>query len=196
MNTRARVGDLPKKTEVGVTPTRPFPDAPRVIYQLNPLDEVVCRVAFPPILRIDAESPVAFQEDIRNDFPHYQLKTAVSLASSLPASVSHAVGGELSLLGGKSHLFSSPDKTWNLTLSRDGLSLSCRRYERWEQFRHCLERPFQAFMQKYGASFFTHVCLRYRDVIRRSRLELQNAEWSDLIQPWIAGTLGQSGIAD
>jgi hypothetical protein len=43
----------------------PLKDYPRVIYKRNPIIGVVCELRFPPILRIAAEPPVAFQEWIR-----------------------------------------------------------------------------------------------------------------------------------
>src|SRR4051794_35988880 len=55
-----------------------FPDAPRVLYEINPLDEVVCQLKFPPVLRIDAEMPVGFQEAIRAQFPLYRAEPTAS----------------------------------------------------------------------------------------------------------------------
>jgi uncharacterized protein (TIGR04255 family) len=45
-----------------------FPeDSPRVIYGRNPLEQVICQIRFPTILKIDTELPAAFQEQIRSD---------------------------------------------------------------------------------------------------------------------------------
>ena len=50
----------------------PFPDSERVIYQRNPLLEVICQLRFPSILRIDSEAPAVFQERVRKEYPMYQ----------------------------------------------------------------------------------------------------------------------------
>jgi uncharacterized protein (TIGR04255 family) len=169
-----------------------FPDAERVIYEKNPLDEVVCKLNFPSILRIDAEPPVSFQEQVRGDFPFFQVKSAgVNVVANLPAQLGQAVRHDLSLLGSKAYVFDSADRVWSLQLTKDVLALSCRRYERWERFRERLTKPLDVLAQTYNPAFFTHVCLRYRDVIRRSRLELQNTAWLELLQPWISGPLGR-----
>src|SRR6266852_706318 len=47
----------------------PFPEFTRVIYQRNPLVEVVCQLRFSPILRIDTDPPAEFQDRIRSAFP-------------------------------------------------------------------------------------------------------------------------------
>ena len=46
-----------------------FPDTPRVIYNKNPLAEVICQLRFPSILLIDAGLPAGFQERIRAMYP-------------------------------------------------------------------------------------------------------------------------------
>ena len=56
----------------------PFPDATRVIFDANPLDEVICQVKFPPILRIETD-PAAFQDQIRAEYPNYESKPTVKL---------------------------------------------------------------------------------------------------------------------
>ena len=49
----------------------PFPEVERVIYARNPLDQVVCQLRFPPILKIDAEIPAGFQDRVREDYPNF-----------------------------------------------------------------------------------------------------------------------------
>ena len=53
----------------------PFPEVRRVIYKKSPLDRVICQLKFPPVLRIDADMPVEFQDCIRREFPNYDEKS-------------------------------------------------------------------------------------------------------------------------
>jgi uncharacterized protein (TIGR04255 family) len=76
-----------------------------------------------------------------------------------------------------------------LALSKDGLSLTFRRYERWEPFRERLSRALQSLANLYSPSFFTHACVRYKNSIRRAPLGLGETPWSELLQPWISGPL-------
>src|SRR5260370_1097479 len=49
-----------------------FPDSPRVIYNTNPLEEVICQLKFPPILKIESVPPATFQDEIRSTYPLFQ----------------------------------------------------------------------------------------------------------------------------
>src|SRR5687768_13431639 len=115
-----------------------IPESERVVYERNTLEEVRCEVRFPPILSIEASAPAAFQEAVRSEFPYFELKASVKLPAGMPAGLSQVVERDLALVGGKSFLFISEDRQWTLTLSKGGLSLLCRRYERWEPFRERL----------------------------------------------------------
>jgi len=55
----------------------PFPDSKRAFYGKNPLEEVVCQLRFPPILRIEVETPAVFQDKVRQVFPLYKRLTVV-----------------------------------------------------------------------------------------------------------------------
>jgi hypothetical protein len=57
------------------TRSGPFPEPPRVIYAGNPLVEVIRKVRFPPVLKIETQIPEAFQDQIRTMFPVYRDST-------------------------------------------------------------------------------------------------------------------------
>lgn len=173
-----------------------FPPVERVLYGVNPLEEVKCQLRFPSILLIDTAAPVAFQEAVRNDFPYYQLKSTVKLPANVPPNLASLVERDLSLGGSKSHVFSSADRAWTLTLTKDGLSLAWRQYMRWEQFRSRLEAVVAALVAVYRPAFFLHTCLRYRNAIRRSPLGLSDRPWSALLQTWIGGPLHQQEVSN
>jgi uncharacterized protein (TIGR04255 family) len=174
------------------------PDAPRVIYEVSPLDEVICQLRFPPILRIDAESPVKFQETLRGPYPFYESRSAIRLPAGVSEGLAQMISVDLPNAGAKSHEFASRDRVWNVKLNRHFLALTCHRYDRWENFRSRLAEAVGALEKEYNPSFYTRIGLRYRNVIRRSRLPDKEPpwKWSDLIQPWIAGLLGRSEVCD
>ena len=77
-----------------------FPESPRVVYEQNPLDEVICQLRFPAVLRIDSESPVRFQEAVRNQYPLFQERTQVQAAvPGLPEPLAAMLGNAESRAG-------------------------------------------------------------------------------------------------
>jgi uncharacterized protein (TIGR04255 family) len=165
-----------------------FPDAKRVVYEKNPLEAVICQLRFPPILKIEAESPAAFQERIRAQYPLYAAKSALLLPAALPADVAALIAQGVPFGGGhNTHEFTSKDETWVLSLTRGFLALTCRSYERWESFKERLQIALVALQDVYAPAFFTRIGLRYRNVLRRSTPGLEGVGWADLLQPWMAG---------
>lgn len=168
----------------------PVPESQRVIYAKNPLFEVVCQVKFPAVLRIDAELPMAFQEAIRGSYPMYKEHAGVVLADARPEVEKFAKS--IVPLGSKLYEFTSPDNRWKLVLSKDFIALTCYRYERWEDFRAHFQGPFDKLLQEYSPPFFSRIGLRYKNIIRRTQVDLTSAKWKDLLQPYIAGVLDSS----
>jgi len=175
----------------------PFPDSPRVIYQKNPLTEVICQLSFPAILRIDSEVPANFQGKIQKQYPIYQEAQGANLKLNFPQELAQVVGNTLSLKSGRAtYQFLSADKKWKVTLTRETLSVSTVEYKRWEDFKHHLEIAFTAFIEEYKPHFFTRIGLRYQDLIQRSKLGLDDISWSELLSPPIAGELSAPEIVD
>lgn len=174
----------------------PFPDSARVIYKRNPLSEVICQVRFPPILRIEAEPPAAFQERVRNGYPMFRELQPDLPATGVPAEIAGIVRSMLpSRARATAYEFASEDGAWCITLSRDALALKTTTYERWEGFREHLEGPLASLNELYRPAFFSRVGLRYVDVIQRSKLGLKDHPWSELLKPHIAGEFAAPELA-
>ena len=168
----------------------PFPDTPRVIYDRNPLEEVICQLKFPPILKIDSESPASFQDGIRRTYPFFQEIPGVLI--DVPSEIVKMLPA---LAGTKSYSFESPERSWKVTLNREFVALSTTAYVRWEDFRARLITVLDALERHYQPTFFLRVGLRYRDVIRPSCLGIESVQWTALLKPWILGELSQEAIA-
>jgi uncharacterized protein (TIGR04255 family) len=161
----------------------PFPNSERVIYEINPLENVICQLRFPPILKIDSEIPAEFQEKIRIEFPIYNesIEEQGLIINESPI---------FSTQKTKNHEFSTEDGLWKINVTRTFIALSTSKYERWEQFNEKLNRILKTFVDIYKPPFFTRVGLRYIDVFDRAKLGLNNRSWEDLIKPYILGVLG------
>lgn len=162
-----------------------FPESQRVRYYRNPLVEVICQLRFPKILRIETETPVSFQEAIRDEYPILNTSRAIEfpfLSNSQTNSPPVVIGQ------GLTYEFRDKESKWKLVLSSDFLALSTLYYERWEDFRSRLSAAIDLLVKYYSPSHFTRVGLRYQDLIIRSDLDLMQHPWQSLLQPPILGT--------
>jgi uncharacterized protein (TIGR04255 family) len=169
----------------------PFPITPRVEYERNPLNAVVCQLRFPTVLRIET-LPTGFQEAVRGAFPLFEEKNE----PDLPRELAPLVAQHLGFKSIKNFHFTSADKDWTINLTREFIALTCRKYRRWEAFRDHLRLALDAFVKEYQPSFFTRVGLRYQDSIKPSSLGLQGRPWRELIAPHILGVLADRGVGD
>lgn len=176
----------------------PFPKTERSIYTRNPLVEVICQLRFPPILKIDTSIPDVFQENIRSSYPFYQKRLVenilpVELQEILPQEFVNALATKARA---EIHDFLSDDKSWQLSLAKDFIALSTRRYKRWTEFRERFVKPLDSLVEEYGPAFYVRLGLRYRNIIRRSQLGLIDTSWEDLLAPHIAAPLSNSDISE
>jgi uncharacterized protein (TIGR04255 family) len=177
----------------------PFPISERVIYQKNPLVAVICQLRFPTILKIDSESPVAFQESIRQEYPILRDNTEGQL--QLPQQIQQQIPANLRNIlvpsGSKVYEFLSEDEDWVIGLTKDFIALTTHSYEKWDMFRDRLNSILEAFVSIYQPAFFSRIGLRYQNVIRRTDLELSvDTPWSELLESYIAGELTDDSVSE
>ena len=161
----------------------------RVIYEKNPLIEVILQVKFPTILSINAKEPAEFQDSIREEYPIYQL------AVENEQEINIAIGGD-NLLPSiiqrqqhKNHNFISEDGQYKINLTSGFISLSTVNYTRWEDMLSHFLTPFNTFLKIYKPPFFERIGLRYIDAFSREKLGIQKKLWTDLIQPTWLGAI-------
>lgn len=162
-----------------------LPEFERVIYKHNPLVGVVCQLCFPPILKISHQEPVEFQDEIRFQYPLFE--TTKAQVPSEILKIVQQVG--LPLQSDIAYSFKSEDQRWSLSITKDSIGLTTSSYERYEQFRQRLEEALEIFERIYKPSFYTRVGLRYQDLIIRSKLGIEDKNWSELIAKHIASEL-------
>lgn len=163
-----------------------LPESERIQYRRNPLEIVVCQLRFPPILRIDKETPSTFQDAIRADYPLFAQKS-LGLPSEMVGAISVKIG--MAGIPSNSYEFRSADGKWVISLTKEWLALTCRRYTKWTEFVDHLRAPLEAFRREYSPAFYVRTGLRYQNILQRSELGLQNEPWSALLNQNIAGVL-------
>lgn len=175
-----------------------FPEVKRVIYKKSPLDQVICQLKFPPILRIDADMPVEFQDCVRREFPNYAEKIELTMGatSGVKDRIPHEALPEiLRTSDTKNYEFSSEDGHWKINLTRTFIALSTDSYKVWEDFKRKLQIPLTALIHVYSPSYFSRIGLRYKNVIQRSTLDLAGVSWIELLRPQILGVLVDSEVS-
>jgi uncharacterized protein (TIGR04255 family) len=168
-------------------PYQPFPESNRVIFERNPIAQVICQVRFPTILEIQAADPAAFQNRVREVYPVYELDSG----SAFPQEIADIVA-RLPIAPSPdrhNHVFQTADGNRAITLGAGFLSLTEQQYVRWEDFRSALETAKEALEAVYHPSFYSRIGLRYIDVVDKSALELSDP-WDELINPQFIGLLG------
>ncbi|NJM66060.1 MAG: TIGR04255 family protein [Acaryochloris sp. RU_4_1] len=168
-----------------------LPEFERVIYSRNPLIQVACQLRFPVILKISHQEPVEFQDEIRSQYPLFE-----SMQPQFPSEVSQVIQQfGLPLPRDLSYSFKSEDQRWQLSISKDFISLNTSVYERYEQFEQRFNEAVTIFKRIYQPSFYTRIGLQYQDLIIRSKLGLEDKEWSDLLTRHVAAELYNSELA-
>ena len=175
-----------------------FPETPRVEYENNPLEEVICQIRFPSILKIGSELPADFQDRIRHLFPIYEEQHESRMP--IPAELRGVLGdsGLENLLPSQTqrhYRFSTDDELRSVALQTDFIALSSRNYQSWVDFREQLALVEHEFRSVYGPSFYSRIGLRYKDVITRTNLGLEGCPWGTLFRSELAGLLGNSEVS-
>lgn len=169
-----------------------FPDVARVIYKSNPLDNVICQLRFPPILKIDSGVPYEFQDALRERYPLYKEKLEARLETipgNVPQLPQEFVNQVSQSSMTKNHELISEDNIWHINLTRTFVAISTTKYERWEEFIDRFEFVISVFDSIYRPPFYTRLGLRYIDVINRTKLGLQNVAWNELLKPHFLGLI-------
>jgi uncharacterized protein (TIGR04255 family) len=92
-------------------------------------------------------------------------------------------------------VFTSSDNVWRVSLTSTSFTVSTQKYEQWEDLLSRMKVPLEAFLDIYKPAFYERVGLRYVDVFRKSKLCLDNAEWCELIEPFVVGYFGNQRLS-
>lgn len=177
-----------------------FTDYERVIYEHNLLDAVICQVRFPTILKIDTEVPSAFQERLPAEYidliENQEVIFEVQIGGKPLAQRDDT--GQISTPGMKNYGFLSEGSKWKVNLTRNFLALSAGpgSYAKWSEFKSKFESVLSAFIEVYKPAVFTRVGLRYVNVVARSKLNLPDVDWGELIAPPLLGVLGSDELKE
>ena len=171
-----------------------FSPQTRRSYGRNPILEVVCQYRFPTILKIESESPAAFQDAIRDKFPRYECRREQP-APRLTLQPGQMPKAE-QLPAVNNHCFSSLDGTARVNLTRDFIALTVQKYDRWENFAGLLDKVLCEFIKLYAPAAFDRIGLRYVNAVSRKALGLEEMAWRELIHQRYLGALADEIVSE
>lgn len=163
-----------------------FPDAKRVIYEKNPLVEVVCQLRFPRQLALAERLPAEFQARLGVAYPFVELRDVLQISLSQ--------GEDATPTRYPHYDFLPEDRSVRVTLTSEFIAVSTDSYDRWERFEAHLDSALRALIASYSVPFFSRIGLRYVDVISREQLEIPDKRWSDLIRRSALGLLAEDEV--
>jgi uncharacterized protein (TIGR04255 family) len=134
-----------------------FPQKAEIRLSNPPLNEVVCQVKFPPVLRIGKESPSDLQEKVRERFPQLEVEQAVQV--QVPGIGSQ--GAPTVHSPAPVYRFKSPEGETSISLAIDFLAVSTTHYSHWDSFLEDLRFAWAAVQAVYKPPYLTRVGLRY-----------------------------------
>lgn len=175
----------------------PFPRSSRVIYDINPLAQVICQLRYPTILRIGTSQMADFQDKIRDNYPVYNpQESTTEFLSQFPKEIAGLME-QMNLVPHQAltHRFYTRDSGRFVSLSNDFIAFAETDYQKWELFLDQLKRVEEALRETYHPAFYNRVGLRYQDMLTRSDLKLTGVTWNELLQPYIVSELGSSDVA-
>ncbi|MDR1289687.1 MAG: TIGR04255 family protein [Planctomycetaceae bacterium] len=170
----------------------PFKEVRRVVYNKNPLAQVISQVRFPRILAINEKQPAEFQERLRQEYPLFDVSVEQLHRLTFDSAQSKLQDAPSDMINNYS--FTSDDGKQIVNLASTFLSTATSNYTNWDNFFLQLKKPLQALNEIYKPVFFERVGLRYIDIFQRSILGLDNSQWDDLIEPFALCFLSNKNV--
>lgn len=164
----------------------------RVLYENNPLAEVVCQVRFER-LTLEDDVIASFGSALtQSSYPNAYAEDTAQIA----VLVSTGGGGEVRREAPpRVYHFASSDHTWRVSLSAEFIALTCKKYISWGDFKPRMLQASRLAGEMLGAPECVRVGLRYKDVVEREPVGLAGTPWRDLFAPFVLGPLGATELA-
>lgn len=168
----------------------------RVMYEHNPLAEVLCQIRFENIdncgeildagLRhelIGMGYPVQTKEqELSFNFVMNPGEEPTLPPRPLPTTLIYH--------------FSSEDNVWKVSFSDTFIAVTCSAYQSWEQFKPRIKKTAEVLHNFLPSTRCVRIGLRYKDIIEREPLGLTGTPWSRLISPFLLGPLCIGALSD
>ncbi|WP_374658992.1 TIGR04255 family protein [Phenylobacterium sp.] len=162
------------------------PTRARVVYERNPLAEVIFQIRYPINLAIERDLPTNFQKALIDSYPLLDVKRGVQLQLKVAGAIDDQ---PFEPRPSRVYDFTDIERTSRVSLSCDSLSFSTTKYKDWDHFRNALGEILAAFFSNYDQSLFTRVGLRYVNAIKPAELGLSTENPAEIMNPELVAPL-------
>lgn len=169
----------------------------RVIYQNNPIAEVICQIRFEALSAIEVENFAFLQKSLSDlGYTKYSQEKTYGFQQQLDARGMPIPQAPVSLPQLLIHRFMSDDGLFHVLYCADFISISCLKYSNWDDFLKRIFAVIGAFAALHIKVNVNRMGLRYRDVIEREAIGLKGVPWQELIKPFLLGPFAQNALCD
>ncbi|MFN4328366.1 MAG: TIGR04255 family protein [Limnobacter sp.] len=174
--------------------------AERVRYAVNPLIEVVAQLRFSPIFALEKDVLPTIQSQLHEAgfsvLRSEKLASITVTVNASPDAVTDVTHNSQSSDSTQIYHFSTENQLHTFSICKDFVALTTRAYSQWTEFNARLTSLCNIFEASFKPISIFRVGLRYKDLIEREPLNLQDMLWSDLLNPIVAGFLSTTGFVD
>jgi uncharacterized protein (TIGR04255 family) len=145
-------------------------------YQRNFLKNVIFRIDFSPIVRLQKELSPDFQDSLRDNFPSLEAQVATEFHTAITEG--RRIDETLN-----SHLwhFNNSERTQRIIISYKSLVIEFLEYTHFSEFSQIVEKVYSVFSNIYKPIDLQRLGLRYvNNIVMNSGHPL---EWAELINP-------------
>jgi uncharacterized protein (TIGR04255 family) len=152
-------------------------------WPVNFITKVIARVDFQPILKLQQEVPIAYQEAIRENFPRLERKMSIEFpinpAGGVPIEFPiNASGGVPFPMQSSVWQFTNKEKTDEIALTFKAIALSMNKYVSFETFFSKIELMYSNLYNIYHPGIIQKIGLRFTNEIKLTGNPL---DWDGII---------------
>ena len=167
----------------------------RVVYEHNPLAEVVCQVRFERLNELTEDEIVTLRAEFANiGYTGFGEEVVFGFAQQIGLG-GLAPAAPVVLPQTRIRHFSSADGILRVSVCWEFVAFSCSKYSNWSDFSSRLTAAFLVFLRMKNDAKPVRLGLRYKDVIEREPLGLDGVPWHELIQTFLLGPLAPDALA-
>jgi uncharacterized protein (TIGR04255 family) len=164
--------------------------ADRVLYQSNPLAEVVCQA------RVVRSSSFEDPTSALSRLHEVGFVEPFTPPATLNVNIGPPGGVTPSQTFVQAFGATTADGQWSVTFSAEAFALTCNQYTTWFEFLPRFLEVERVYAAAVGSPHVLRLGLRYKDVVDRERLGLEGQPWHTLIKPFLLGPLANGVFVD